>query len=272
MSFSYSAVWDDTVRMLRANLSLLVPVAGMFLFLPNLIFGYAAPAPEPVADTSPMDAMLAYYEQNSFWMLLVFLIGFVGHLTILVMILGESGRTVGQAIRRAVVRLPVYLAVSILVVVALFLLLAPASIWLGISVSRGDVAIGYLGAILLALPVAYFSARLSTTAPIVAAEPQWGVIGIIRRSLALTRGKGWAIVGLVILVMVAFMVIQLASLFVFGSIARLLDLLTDGEGLGQLLVLIVASAISAIFNSVLFVLLAAIYRRLASMEGSTSGI
>ena len=39
MKFSYSAVWDGTVRIFRGNASLLLAVAGVFLFLPLVIIG-----------------------------------------------------------------------------------------------------------------------------------------------------------------------------------------------------------------------------------------
>ena len=273
MTFSYSAIWDDTVRMLRAYSPLLLPVAGMFLFLPSLIFGYAAPVPEPVADQSQaMDAMLAYYSDNLWWMLLVFAIGFVGHLTILIMVLNQTSTTVGQAIGRALRRFPVYLGVSILVGLILFVTLIPASIWFSIALLREDAAMGTVGAILLALPAAYLSARFAATAPAVAAEPQLGMVGALRRSFYLTRGSGWAILGILLAIMLAMMVMQLAATFVFGSIFRLVDIMGGGEQqIGALLDLIVRSAISALFNTVIFVLLASIYRRLLSRDASSSG-
>ena len=38
MTFSYSAVWDDTVRLLQAHGRLLAAIAGVFLFLPAVAF------------------------------------------------------------------------------------------------------------------------------------------------------------------------------------------------------------------------------------------
>ena len=37
MKFSYSAVWSDTMRMLRQHGSLLLAVAGVFFLLPGLL-------------------------------------------------------------------------------------------------------------------------------------------------------------------------------------------------------------------------------------------
>ena len=43
---SFTAVWNDTAAMLRANGGLLTAVAGVFLFLPPLLLSRLLPEPE----------------------------------------------------------------------------------------------------------------------------------------------------------------------------------------------------------------------------------
>ena len=236
MSFSYSAVWDETVRTLRAHSTLLLAVAGVFLFLPALVAAYLAPAPQ----TQTLDTMVAHYREN-FWLLFgAQLIGFIGNLALLVLVLDERRPTVGRAIIFALAMLPAYLLVSIL---SGFMLM--------------------IGFFLLILPFFYLIGRLAAAGPALVAEGRRNPLDIIRRSFELTKGNGWAVVGLILLVFVAFYVLMLAVTLVFGSILLIVDRST-GSSVGAFLLLVLSSGVGAVFNTVLMVLAASIYRRLSS--------
>src|SRR4051812_38184352 len=53
MSFSYNAVWEDAVRLLRQHAPLLAAIAGVFLFLPALLFAVFLPQPTPPQGGDP---------------------------------------------------------------------------------------------------------------------------------------------------------------------------------------------------------------------------
>lgn len=246
MKFSYSAVWDGTVRIFRGNASLLLAVAGVFLFLPSVIIGYAAPQPTGGSEGLTVDVLIAYMEENWLLLLLGNLIGFVGNLALLILALDDERPTVGGAIKAAFLLLPLYFLVSLLS---------------GLMVMLGLIA--------LILPGLYLMGRLALVGPVIVAEGRRSPVDILRRAFAVTKGHGWAVVGLILIVVVAFFVISMAVTVVFGSIFLLVDQAGGGPGVGALLILIMDAAVGAVFNAVLIVLLASIYLRLAS--GPSSG-
>lgn len=234
MKFSYNAVWEDTVRTLRANSSLLIAVAGVFLFLPTVVAGYLSPP--RTAETFP--AMIEHLKSNWLLMLTVNIIGFVGNLALLILALDINRPTVGTAIRAALALLPIYFLVSIL--------------------SGFMIGLGFL---LLIIPGLYLIGRLSVTGAVLVAEERRNPFDIIKRSFEVTKGRGWAILGLILLVFLAFYVITLAITFILGSIFLLADKAAGAGGIGAFLLLILTSAVGAAFNIVLMVLVASIYRR-----------
>ena len=248
MRFSYSGVWDETVRTLRAHSTLLLAVAGVFLFLPSLVAGYAAPPPQ----AQSIEAMVGHYRANFGILFGAQLVAFIGNLALLILVLDSRHPTVGGAIQAALMMLPAYLLVSLL---SGFMLL--------------------IGFFLLILPFFYLIGRLAAVGPALVAEGRRNPLDIIRRSFEITKGNGWAVVGLILLVFVTFYILMLAVTVVFGSILLIIDR-SNGGGIGAFLLLILSSAIGAAFNTVLMVLFASIYRRLTDgaqrTAAPTSGI
>lgn len=238
MQFSYSAVWDDTVRMLRANASLLLAVAGAFLFLPAVVVGFVAP--EPTGEVT-LEALLAYIAAHWPLLMLVNLIGVTGNLALLILVLDRGRPTVGRAIGAAAALLPFYFIASLL---AGFVIL--------------------VGIIALILPGLYAIGRLAVLGAVMVAEGRRGPIDALRRTVAVSRGHGWAIIGIVLLVVLAFYILNFAFTAVLGSLFLLLDHARGGPGIGALLTLIMEGALGAIFSTTLIVLLASIYRRLTN--------
>lgn len=236
MKFSYSAIWDDALRMLRAGKAVLLPVAGAFFFLPTLLFGYLAPLP-PAADQ-----LMNYASDNMIWLLLVLTLAFIGSLAILVLVLDGDRPTVGAAIGAAFALLWVYFSAAflayLLVLVGLFFLLVPGL---------------------------YLAGRFSMLGPVVVAETKRGTIATLRRTWEMTRGRGWAILGLLLLVYVGLYVAQLAVTFVLGSILLLIDRVGDGgPGIGAFLTIVLSALLGAVLSTIMAVLTAAIYRGLAA--------
>lgn len=237
MKLSHSAVWEETVRTLKASSPLFAAVAGVFLFLPAAIAAYLAPP--PAAKT--MGEMLAHMSDNWLTILLVNLIGFVGNLSILILALDERRPTVGAAIAAALALLPVYFLVSFL----------------------SGFMIG-LGLMLLVLPGLYLIGRLSVTGAVLVSEPVRNPLAVIRRSFALTKGQGWAVTALILLLFLGFYVVSLAVTYTIGSILLLIDRAAETGGIGAFLLLVLTTALTAAFNVVLMVLLASVYRRLSA--------
>lgn len=241
MKFSYSAVWDDTVAMLRANSALVLAIAGAFLFLPALLVGHFIPQPTAEADEA-LAAMIAYVGANWHWLLLANVVNMVGAIAILLLLLDGAGRTVGGAIAAALPLLPAYFVATML----------------------SGAAVG-LASLFLLIPGFYVFARFAPLGPVVVAERS-GPLRALARCWELSKGKGWAIFLLVLIVALTGFIISIAISAVIGSILRLLS---PGK-VGDLLVLILNSFTSAVLSTVLIVLFAALYRALAPRE--TRGI
>jgi hypothetical protein len=242
MSFSYNRVWDETVRTVRGNASLLVAVAGVFIFLPTLIAAYLAPAPQ----AQTMAAMGEYYRENFLTLLIAQIVSFIGNLAVLTLVLDDRRPTVGGSITGAFGMLPAYFLVSLL---------------------SGLMILG--GLMLLIVPGLYLVGRLSAAGPALVAERRRNPFDIISRSFAITKGNGWAVLGLIILVFVAFYILMLALTLVIGSMLLLIDR-ASGASIGSFLLLILTSATTAAFNTVLMVLVASIYRNLAGAVAQPS--
>lgn len=236
MKFSYSAVWDDTARMLKSHSSVLFALGGVFLLLPTLLTGYFLPM--PASQTNPLGAMMEHYQENWLELMLSSLVNSVGAVAIYLLLFDKRGGTVGSAIAAALPIVPLYFLMSLLV-------------WLMFG----------LGFVLFIIPGIYLVGRLAISGPVMVAEGRRSPIAAMGAAWRLTSGNGWAVAGLIVIVAVAGFILTLAVVAVLGTV---IQLVAGRDGVGGLLVLILNSALSAALYTVLFVLLAAIYRRLTT--------
>jgi hypothetical protein len=268
MRFSYSAVWDETLSMLRTHASLLFAVAGVFLFLPALYMGQFLPQPK-VEPAEMGAAMVTYFSDNWDWLLLANLINMAGAITMFQLLLGPPGETVGAAIRRSLPILPIYFAATLLIAVligtVILLVLVPLVLLLGPTAATSGAA--SIIPVLLLLPVAYLFGRMVPVGPVIVMEERYNPVRALRRSFRLTRSLGWSVLGLVLLVFIAGAIVDFAITRVLGA----LFLYLAGPGLGGLLMLILASLFSAVLSTIIITLFAAIYRRLIARESPNNG-
>ena len=238
-NFSFSRVWDDTLKMLGANAGLLTAIAGVFLFLPAVLVAHFVPPPAGATEPAEMlEQTLAWWQGNAHWMLLSALVNMVGLVAIYLLLLRSPRLTVGSAVAAALPILPFYVVLTIILNVAL--------------------AIGFL---LLIVPFIYLLGRLSLASPVLVAEKPRAPFSALERSWALSRGLGWQIALLVLLVYVAALIVNVA---VSSALGVIIVLLLGNEGVGGLLLAIVGGLLSAATTLVATVLLAAIYRALTS--------
>lgn len=246
-NFSYSALWDDTSRMLKTHSAILIALAGVFVFLPNLLSTYLLPFPQAKSIAEVMSHTSAYMERNWHWQLLIWLITSAGAISIILVLMGREASTVGDAISRSFRLLPAYLLA----------LICSNVILLG-------------GLLLFVIPFLYLFGRLCIVGPVVVAERRTGPFDAIRRSFELTKGFGWAVIGLIAIIFVVGMLLSGVVTLVLGTILVLIL----GQGLGGFLLLMIGAALSASLATVLLVLYVAIYRRLSAQTARvpTSGI
>jgi hypothetical protein len=240
MSLSYNAVWEDTVGLLRRHAPLLAAIAGVFLFLPALLFAVFMPppvAPQGVTPERAVQMSLDFYRAAWPWFRLEGLFSIVGTLAMLRLVFARD--TVGGALVHGLMLTPFYVLMSILC----------------------GFMIGF-GFILLIVPGLYLLGRLAPIPAVLIAENRRNPFDAIGRTFALTRGHGWAILGIVLVVaIVAGIAVGVANIL-FG----LIFVLAAGQELGRMLAAVVGSALNAAFTTLLVMLYAAIYRALAGSD------
>ncbi len=240
MKLSYSAVWKDTVALLQANGAVVAALAGVFLFLPALLIAHFLPYPEAADPKLLIDMWAEYFQANWPWFLLSSIVGMIGAIAILLLFLDPKRGTVGGTIATALMILPFYFLTSLL----------------------GGLIVG-CGFVLLIVPGLYLLGRLCLATPVVVAEGQRNPISAVSRSFELTRGNGWALLGLIILIAITASIIS-------GVVSTMLGLIflgVLGQDVGLLLTRIVQTLGGAAVQALMLALTAAIYRQ---MSGRTS--
>ena len=240
MTFSYNAVWEDTLALLRRHGPLLAAIAGVFLFLPALLFAVFLQPPEPeTRDAQALfQVMTTYWTMAAPWVLAQILVSTIGSIAMLRLVFATNG-TVGEALVFALLLLPFYVLLSIC----------------------STLIIG-IGFILLIVPGIYLIGRIAPAPAVMVAETRRNPIAAIQRSFEITKGRGWHVLGLIFVVgVVGSIVIGTA-----GTLAGLVFRLAAGLELGKLLTGVVTSALNAAFGTLFVMLYAAIYRALTAPE------
>lgn len=240
MTFSYNAVWEETGRLLRAHGALLAAIAGVFVFLPTLLVGYFFALPEPATTDLNLYIQIVgrYLKDHLIWYALQSFIVMIGTAAMLRLVFAPRV-TVAGAILFGILLLPAY---SILTVMTNLMV--------------------FVGLLLLIVPGLYLWGRVLPAGPVMVAEDRRGPLDALKRGLALSRGQGWAILGLLLLVLIPGEVL----IWVIQRLAGILFILAAGQETGKLLTAVVACALNAIFAVVLTMLAAAIYRALAAPD------
>jgi hypothetical protein len=240
MNFSYGAVWEDTLKLIRQHAPLLAAIAGVFLFLPALMFTIFMPPPEPQTRDFQrmMDILMDYYRGAAPWFLAQALVSMVGAAAMLRLVFARGG-TVGDALAFGLLWLPFYFLLSVLC----------------------GLIVGF-GLILLIIPGLYLLGRIAPAPAVMVAENRRNPFDAIGRSFAITKGNGWAVFGLVFIVGIVAGI----SVAVADTIVGIILVLAAGPELGALLTRIASSAFSAGLATLMLMLYAAIYRGLTTSD------
>ena len=225
------------MRLLKLHGSLVVAVAGVFLLLPELLTSYFLPMPRATTIGRLIELTGAYFALNWPWLLVASLISAAGSITILLLLFSRADTTVGGAIRSA---MPLLIGYALASFIANAMIVA--------------------GSMLFAIPGLYLLGRLAPIGAVVVAEQRRNPVEALHRTFALTRRRGWAVCGFVVLVYLAGSLLVFATSRVIGA----LFLVAGGARLGGLLSLILDAGLAAALTTVTLVVYAAIYRRLAA--------
>lgn len=237
------AARDWLGRALQTNKELLLPVAGVFSVLPNLIFAYAtqrdmatfqagmaqvsasmnnAGANPEVAFSRMGSVVSTYYSAVWPWVLLVALCSLWGSVVLYRIFLKPGSENVGQAIVNALpMILPIFLANILITVVSMLVVMLPATLG-GLTGNAGVVGLMVFAGGIASI---YVSVRLYLyTAAMVDRDNKNPVTGLLQ-SWGVTGGNFWAIflysaillIGAVIIYMILAMVTGLIDAMILGD-------------------------------------------------------
>lgn len=237
--FDMGDAWVQTVAMLKGNREILAIIAGLFFFVPSLLWSLMAgdpPQPEQGADITRVAQQLSdYLRPAAPWIFLASLASIVGSLAIWRLMLARGGTSVGGA-----------LSVAFLLFFSYFI----ASMLVG--------AITFVGFLALIIPGLYLSARFSLTGTHMAATETKNPIDAMSVSWAMTKSYGWWILLYIIIVALVGWI----AITIIGTVFSGLFALTLPEGLANTLSKIVEAFFNAAFSTIMIVSYAAIYRQL----------
>lgn len=265
---SISKAWEETRDILRRDGKLFVSVALALIVLPVAAGALVTPPATLSGEDSPSWAPLLG--------LLIALIGIAGQIALIRLALAPAlvGDAIGHGFRRL---LPAFTALF-LFGLALALVLLPLLIaMVGTENLRSaagspppaEVARAVLIVGLIAIAVA---ARFQLILPIAAAEPG-GPIRILKSAWRDSRGHYWRLLAFVLLsLLLALIVVLFIGQVMGGLLARSLFGSLEPFSLGALVAGLVSGAAQAAFAAVVSVMLARIYRQVASVDEAEAGV
>lgn len=256
--------WNEATALLSANRDVILIVAGVFFFLPNVISTLLLPSGDALAmqmegmgeqpDPEEMLALFTDYFAQSWWIYLLFgLIQAAGVLGLLALLTDRSRPTVGEALGFGAKALLPYIVAQLLQ--GLALVLAPLLlIFLGAAINPAIAALlGMIGVIV----AIYLWVKFSLLSPVIAIDRIMNPVAALRRSWQLTKGNSLRLFALYALLIVAVLVLSLVAGMVFALFSVL------GETIGLFATAIGGGLISMAFTTVMLAVLAAVHRQLS---------
>lgn len=259
LSISDATTWAQAF--LRRDGRLALPVAFALMGLPAAILDLFAPAPsssDPAAVYQAVQARLLVG-------LVVALFALVGALAVSALALVPR-ISVGEALRVGFRRLPALIAATFIAGIGGGIIAILAGVLLfsitGVPTAASPSHTAF-GVTVMMLAILTLIARLCLITPILV-EERAGPIAALRRSWALTRGSFWRLIALLGMLLTTSAVVSLAVQSVTVLFAWLLGRTSAAAGIVEGVGTIVVALLGAVISMIFAVLLAAIYRQLAS--------
>ncbi|MFC4290885.1 hypothetical protein ACFOWX_00460 [Sphingorhabdus arenilitoris] len=235
----FTAAWNDAVAMMKQHQSLVLPIAGLFIFLPGAIFAVMMPPPEIDAAMDPgaqLAMLTGFLSAMAPWLFVMSILGMVGNLAIYHLVLGNGRPTVGEALGLAM---------------GSFLTLFLAGLMSTIAIT--------LGLILLIIPGVYLAIKFSLIGPAIAGEGIKSPIEALSRSWNLTKGNSLRIFGFFLIIGIVGGALYLVASLVAGGLLGLIS---------ATLASVVDTVFSTILSVVFLFVVIAVYKQMAASDVS----
>jgi hypothetical protein len=239
------ALLVDAAALWRRERRLVVPVAGVFFFLPMLaivLLVARIDVPQSATAEEMRAAIAAFYNAHYGAILAINLVLDFGGFALLNLFLQGNGRTLGEVLSISLRRFLPVVAINLI----------------------AGLAFG-LGASLFLLPGLYLFGRTWLAAPAYAARPEQGMIGALGEGWKLSGGLAW--LGLLTLAAVALLAGLALLLFSLLPVVMAAAAFDDAPAVRMVADAAVA-AVGAVTWSALAILRVAAYRALAARQGT----
>lgn len=255
--------WNEATALLGANRDVVLIVAGVFFFLPNVVTTLLLPSQDALvmqlealgenADPEQLLAIFADYFSGSWYIYLVFgLVQAAGVLGLLALLTDASRPTVGWALGFGLKALVPYIIAQILL--GLIMLGVPILlIGLGAAINPGLAALLSIVSLVL---LAYIWIKFSLLSPVIAIDKVMNPIAALAQSWRLTKGNSLRIFAFFMLLIVSVLVLSLIA----GMVFTLFSLL--GDEIGFFASAVGNGLVSMAFTTVMLAVLVAIHRQM----------
>lgn len=271
MNFDSNRAWQEAIAGIRACRSLLLPIAGVFFLVPSVASSFLLGdiQAQIFANLDNREVLSGIFEAELGKILGVSLFsmiaGFVGYLSVLVLLTDRSRPTVGEAIMRGVRYLPTVLAATIIGYFALLFCIILISVIGGVlSAVLGGVGVALIFIAMFAL-VLTAVVRFSMTLPVVVVENVLNPLAALQRSWRLTRGNALKLLGFYALLFIAYVVITVLLMVIIGAATGIAGGGEPGEAT-LLFASVLAGAIGAVVGVMASAVLAAVHAQLAGVK------
>lgn len=261
MKLDMGAAWSTATALIGRNRDVVLVIAGVFFFLPSFAVALAMPQPEALVGATPgdaqalMNAMMGFYADYWWALLLTFVAQGIGTLALLTLLTDRARPTVGEAIKRGAIAFPSYFVTNILAAVAVAAVIMLPLVLASLAGGSAAVALG----VVLAIPVMlYLMVKFSLIMPAIAIDGILNPLAALARSWQLTKGNSFRLLLFYALLLVATIVILSLVSMVVGVVFAAIG--GEIEKIGNA---IFSSGINAAFVVVFFGVLAGVHRQLA---------
>jgi hypothetical protein len=265
-NLALGAIWEETIGFVRAELSLLLPLAMLGFGLPTVVLLLAV----------PMDAAEVGMLKPGPWMLWFLpcgILSMLGSLAVSALAL-RPGVSVRESIGISIARLPsalglLLLYVGVQVVMALPLALA------GLIELRVSGAVGPVSMLVNLAGIAitiWLFVRLMPIWAVLSDRPQSPTLAV-RAAFRMTRGCYPKLLLLRVVMVFVSLLLMLVLLIPIGAIAQLIGTFAGGPSVTILLSFIATGMMVAMIGGIWTVFVARLYRQLEGvLAGSSSGM
>lgn len=242
MRLDGGAALREAMAIWRRDREVILAVAGMFFFVPNLALSLLLTASPGMAvdrgtgdDGALLQALQAQWT-NAPWLALQALTELIGVAVLLALLLDPARPTVGEAIKTVFRRLPVLVGATLLINAA----------------KLGGLA-------MFLLPGLYVIGRVFVVIPVLVAEPQRRFGEAMTRALTMTKGQVLQLLSLSALLFFGGQLVALLLAGTAGAVAR-----SGGNPVTMAMLATAIAAVGAAMSTAFALVRATVYRRLAS--------